>query len=250
MTNGFVSLVGAGPGDPDFLTQKAARRLREADLLLYDALVSVDVRALASKALSIDVGKRAGKVQTSQRDIERLLIEGARQGLKVVRLKGGDPFVFGRGGEEALALQAANIPFEIVPGVSTAIAAPALAGIPVTHRGLSPGFVVINGSDRDAVDALLSSIVPRSLTIVVLMGIGARAAIVERLLARGWDRDTPAAIVIGAATADMWTWRGEVAALPSVALPTSSAPGTIVIGDVAGLPIEVTNEWSVEHVRA
>jgi uroporphyrin-III C-methyltransferase/precorrin-2 dehydrogenase/sirohydrochlorin ferrochelatase len=247
---GFVSLVGAGPGDPDFLTLKAARRLREADLVLYDALVSVEARAIASKALLIDVGKRAGRDQTPQPEIERLLIEGAQQGLKVVRLKGGDPFVFGRGGEEALALQAAGIPFEVVPGVTTAIAAPALAGIPVTHRAISPGFVVLNGADLDAVDRVVSSIAPRSLTIVVLMGIGPRASIAARLVARGWDADTPAAIVIGAATAGMWTWRGALSALPSAALPPTSAPGTIVIGDVAALPIEMTTEWSVEHVRA
>lgn len=248
MTGGFVSLVGAGPGDPDFLTQKAARRLREADLVLYDALVSPAVRAVAARALQIDVGKRAGRDQAPQREIERLLIEGAQQGLKVVRLKGGDPFVFGRGGEEALALQAADVPFEVVPGVTTAVAAPALAGIPVTHRGVSPGFVVLNGSDAESFDRVISSIAPRSLTIVVLMGIGARASIRDRLIARGWDRDTPAALVLGAATPDMWTWRGTLAAL-SVVEP-GSAPGTIVIGDVAGLPIEINYQWSAEYVRA
>jgi uroporphyrin-III C-methyltransferase/precorrin-2 dehydrogenase/sirohydrochlorin ferrochelatase len=250
MANGFVSIVGAGPGDPDHLTQKAARRLREADLVLYDALVSKEVREIASKALLIGVGKRAGKEQTPQREIERLLIEGARQGLNVVRLKGGDPFVFGRGGEEALALQQAGVPFEIVPGVTTAIAAPALAGIPVTHRGLSPGFIVLNGSDLEAVDRVVSSIAPRSLTIVVLMGIGPRASIAERLIARGWDPETPSAIVIGAATNEMWTWRGPLSNLPATVLPSSPVPGTLVIGDVAGLPIEISNERSVEHVGA
>ena len=255
MANGFVSLVGAGPGDPDHLTQKAVRRLREADLVLHDALVSKEVREIASKALLIGVGKRAGKEQTPQREIERLLIEGARQGLNVVRLKGGDPFVFGRGGEEALALQEAGVPFEIVPGVTTAIAAPALAGIPVTHRGLSPGFIVLNGSDLEAVDRVASSIAPRSLTIVVLMGIGSRASIAERLIARGWDAATPAAIVIGAATEEMWSWRGELSQLSTAPLPRGTirlkpdAPGTIVVGDVVGLPIEIT-ERSVEHVRA
>lgn len=259
MANGFVSLVGAGPGDPDHLTQKAVRRLRDADLVLYDALVSKEVREIASKALLIDVGKRAGKEQTPQREIERLLIEGARQGLSVVRLKGGDPFVFGRGGEEALALQEAGIRFEVVPGVTTAIAAPALAGIPVTHRGVSPGFIVLNGSDFDAVERVAASIAPGALTIVVLMGLGPRASIADRLIARGWARDTPAAIIIGASTSDMWSWRGEVSQLATVVLPTirlepdaprTDAPGTIVIGAVAGLPIEISSERSVEHVRA
>ena len=250
MMPGFVSLVGAGPGHPDYLTQKAVRRLREADLVLYDALVLPDVWAIAEQALRIGVGKRAGGEQTPQRDIERLMIEGAQQGLKVVRLKGGDPFVLGRGGEEALALRAAGIPVEVVPGVSTAIAAPALAGIPVTHRSVSPGFVVVNGSDADAVDGVMSSIAPRSLTIVVLMGLRRRASIAERLMVRGWAPNTPAAIVMGAATPDMWTWRGELPQLASAPVPDSNAAGTIVIGDVTALSIEITDERGIDHVRA
>lgn len=250
MAPGFVSLVGAGPGDPDHLTQKAVRRLCEADLVLHDALVLPGVRALASRALLIDVGKRAGGKQTPQREIERLMIAAAQQGLKVVRLKGGDPFVFGRGGEEALALHAAGVPVEVVPGVTTAIAAPALAGIPVTHRSISPGFVVLNGSDVDAVDRVVSSIAPRSLTIVVLMGLRPRASIADRLVAVGWQRDTPAAIVTGAATPDMWTWRGELSELASAPLPASNAAGTIVIGDVAALPIEISDFRRVDDVRA
>lgn len=241
MSAGFVSLVGAGPGDPDYLTQKAARRLREADVVLHDALVAIEVRALAVNALQINVGKRAGGDQTSQREIERLLIDSAQQGLRVVRLKGGDPFVFGRGGEEALALQRAGVAFEIVPGVSSAIAAPALAGIPVTHRGVSAGFVVINGADLDATDRVLASIVPGVLTVVMLMAIGRRAPIARRLLARGWAPATPAAIVFGAATPGMQTWRGSLSDLQAVALPDSSAAGTIVFGDVAALPIELIN---------
>jgi uroporphyrin-III C-methyltransferase len=249
VSTGLVSLVGAGPGAPEHLTQKALRRLQEADLVLYDALVSGEVCALATRALRINVGKRAGRAQTPQREIERLLIEGAQQGLRVVRLKGGDPFVFGRGGEEALALQRAGIAVEIVPGVTTAIAAPALAGIPVTHRGVSSGFIVLTGSDLESVDRVLAGIVPGALTIVVLMGLAVRAQVRERLLARGWDPDTPAAIVLGAATPDMWTWRGPLSELARV-LPESSAPGTVVIGAVAGLPIEICDERRVAHVRA
>jgi uroporphyrin-III C-methyltransferase / precorrin-2 dehydrogenase / sirohydrochlorin ferrochelatase len=236
-SNGFVSLVGAGPGHPDYLTQKAVRCLQEAQVVLYDALVSDEVCALAATALRIDVGKRAGGEQTPQREIERLLIEAARQGQRVVRLKGGDPFVFGRGGEEALALQRAGIPFEIVPGVTTAIAAPALAGIPVTHRDLSPGFVVLTGSDPAAVERVAASIAPGSLTIVILMGIGARATIANLLIERGWAADTPTAIVLGAATPDMWTWRGSLTSLATAILPPTSAAGTIVIGSVAGLQL-------------
>jgi len=236
---GLVSLVGAGPGDPDHLTQKAVRCLRDADVVLHDALVSAEVCALAASALRINVGKRAGRGQTPQLEIERLMIEAAQQGLRVVRLKGGDPFVFGRGGEEALALQRAGIPFEIVPGITTAIAAPGLAGIPVTHRGVSSGFVVLTGSDLESVDRVLASIAPGSLTVVVLMGIGARAKVADRLVSRGWDVSTPAAIVLGAATPEMWTWRGRLADLATSLLPESSAAGTIVVGGVAGLPIAV-----------
>jgi uroporphyrin-III C-methyltransferase/precorrin-2 dehydrogenase/sirohydrochlorin ferrochelatase len=239
MGRGLVSLVGAGPGDPDHLTQKAVRCLRGADVVLHDALVSAEVCALAVNALLINVGKRAGREHTPQREIERLIIDAAQQGLRVVRLKGGDPFVFGRGGEEALALKHAGIPFEIVPGITTAIAAPGLAGIPVTHRGVSSGFVVLTGSDLESVDRVLSSIAPGSLTVVVLMGIGARAKVADRLVACGWHANTPAAIVLGAATPEMWTWRGRLADLGTSPLPDSSAAGTIVVGAVAGLPIAV-----------
>ena len=130
--------MGAGPGDPGFLTLRAAQRLREADVVYHDALVSLDVLALCRKdARLVPVGKRRASVLRPQRDIEAALIRDARQGLAVVRLKGGDPFVFGRGGEEALALLRSGISFEIIPGVSSGIAVPALAGIPLTHRGLS-----------------------------------------------------------------------------------------------------------------
>ena len=246
---GLVSLVGAGPGDPDHLTQKAVRRLRDADVVMHDALVSAEVCALAVNALLINVGKRAGREQTPQREIERLMIDAAQQGLRVVRLKGGDPFVFGRGGEEALALQHAGIPFEIVPGITTAIAAPGLAGIPVTHRGVSSGFVVLNGSDLESVDRVLASIDPGSLTVVLLMAIGARAKAADRLVGRGWDVETPAAIVIGAATPEMWTWRGRLADLGTTPLPESSAAGTIVVGEVAGLPIVVESLKGQDHVH-
>lgn len=250
MSAGFVSLVGAGPGDPDHLTQKAARRLREADVVLHDALVPDDVRALAVQALQIDVGKRAGGEQTPQREIERLLIDSAQQGLRVVRLKGGDPFVFGRGGEEALALQRAGIAFEIVPGVTSAISAPALAGIPVTHRGVSSGFIVINGADLETADNVLASIVPGVLTVVMLMAIGRRAQIAQRMLERGWDPATPAAVIFGAATPQMQAWRGSLSDLVTAALPESSAAGTIVFGEVAALPIEMINGIPVTEETA
>ncbi len=147
---GFVSLVGAGPGDPELLTLRAVDRLRAADLVLYDALVDRGALRHAPHAVHAYVGKRAGRHSIDQRTLERVMIRRALRGERVVRLKSGDPFVFGRGGEEALALAAAGVPCEIVPGVSAAVAAPALCGIPLTHRGLSAAFVVVSGHAEEA----------------------------------------------------------------------------------------------------
>lgn len=231
---GFVSLVGAGPGDPDLLTRRAEARLASADLVLYDALVAPEVLRLAPRAHLFFVGKRAGRPSISQRTIERLLVRAARRGQRVVRLKCGDPYVFGRGGEEVDALVAAGVPFEVVPGVSSAIAAPALAGIPVTHRGLSRGFAVVAGHSEATYGALLDGLAPGALTVVVLMGVAERAGIAARLVARGWAAATPAAIVLGASHANAFTWTGTLAALGSAALPAGRAelPGTLVIGAV------------------
>ena len=145
MTARVVSLVGAGPGDPGLLTRRAVQRLRHADLVLYDALVSREVLKIARRAQCFCVGKRAGRKAMRQETIHQLMIRAVRRGKRVVRLKGGDPFVLGRGGEEALALRAAGVAFEVVPGVTTAVAAPGLAGIPVTHRGLASAFLVVSG---------------------------------------------------------------------------------------------------------
>jgi uroporphyrin-III C-methyltransferase/precorrin-2 dehydrogenase/sirohydrochlorin ferrochelatase len=236
---GFVSLVGAGPGHPDYLTLKAARCLREADVVLYDALVAPDVLGLAVRAECVFVGKRAGRAQTPQATIDAAMIDAARQGRRVVRLKGGDPFVFGRGSEEALALQAAGVPYEIVPGVSSAVAAPALSGIPLTHRGIAGGVVVLTGADAATCAATLDALPPGLVTVVLLMSLGTRAGIVERLLVRGWPADMPAAMLLGAATPDAWTWRGPLAELATAAVAPDrfELPGTIVIGRVAGLPL-------------
>src|SRR5688500_6142367 len=145
MTIGRVSLVGAGPGDPELWAVRALRRVAEADLVLYDALVDVDGLRRATRAQCFCVGKRARRDSVPQETIHKLMIRAAKRGKRVVRLKGGDPFVFGRGGEEALALAMAGVPFEVVPGVTTAVAAPALAGIPITHPGVASGFLVLAG---------------------------------------------------------------------------------------------------------
>lgn len=233
---GFVWLVGAGPGDPELLTRRAARVLGEADLVLYDALVDTRALDLAPRARRFPVGKRAGRPSIRQETINRLLVRAARRGQRVVRLKCGDPFVLGRGGEEALALAAAGVAFEVVPGVSSAVAAPALAGIPVTHRGLAAGFVAVSGHAESAYGPVLDSLAPHSLTVVVLMGLASRAAVAARLLARGWSPLTPAAIVLGAATDSARTWTGTLGALGSAALENEAdAPGTIVVGAVVSL---------------
>lgn len=230
---GCVSLIGAGPGDPDLLTRRAARRLEEADLVLYDALVDPAVLELAPSAQRVFVGKRAGRPAVRQEFINRLLVRAARRGGRVVRLKGGDPFVFGRGGEEALALVAAGVPFEIVPGVSSAIAAPALAGIPVTHRGTATAFVVVSGHSPEAYSAVLASLAPQSATLIVLMGLGAATDIATLLLERGWQADTPAAVLYGASTeASKGCTRSLGSLSQGIEETRNGAPGTIVIGDV------------------
>ncbi len=238
---GAVSLVGAGPGDPELLTLRAVRRLHEADLVLYDALVPTEILAFASRARRFYVGKRAGRASIEQDAINRLMIREARRGHRVVRLKCGDPFVFGRGGEEALALAAAGIRCEIVPGLTTAVAAPALAGIPVTHRGLASAFVVVSGHSEAAFGPLLASLEPHSATVVVMMGLGQRDAIARVMTAAGWAAHTPVAVLLGASTAAAETWSGTLEGLPRASLPIRDhAPGTIVIGAVAGLSLHVS----------
>jgi uroporphyrin-III C-methyltransferase/precorrin-2 dehydrogenase/sirohydrochlorin ferrochelatase len=251
---GFVSIVGAGPGDPELLTLRAARRLGDADVVLHDALVSPGALALAPHALRVLVGKRSGRKSTPQEAIHRLMIRLAKRGLRVVRLKGGDPFVFGRGGEEALALGRAGVSFEVVPGLSSALAAPALAGIPVTHRGTSSAFTVVAGHSESSFGPVVDSLAPNSLTLVVLMGLGSRAALAARLLARGWKADTPAAILFAASTPEASRWAGRLDSLGDVAVgPERSgpheppeSPGTIVIGDVVALAAAIAPSESAD----
>ena len=231
---GLVSLVGAGPGDPELLTVKAARRLAEADLVLYDALVVPEVLDLAPRALRLLVGKRAGCPSVEQATINRLMIKHAARGRRVVRLKCGDPFVLGRGGEEALTLAAAGIPFEVIPGLTAAVAAPALSGIPVTHRGLASGFVVVSGHAETSYRPILETVTPHSLTLVVLMGLASRGPLARLLIARGWSAGTPTAVCVGAATDRAHTWIGTLDRLGAAPaeMDQGDAPGTIVIGEV------------------
>jgi uroporphyrin-III C-methyltransferase/precorrin-2 dehydrogenase/sirohydrochlorin ferrochelatase len=162
-------------------------------------------------------------------------VSAAALGKRVVRLKAGDPFVFGRGGEETLALAEAGVAHEVIPGISSALAAPALAGIPVTHRGLAAGFTVVSGHAESAYRPVVEGIRPGASTLVVLMGLGTRARLVELLLAAGWSGQTPAAAVVAASTPEAFTWVGELADLPAAVLPSHHAPGTLVIGPVVSL---------------
>ena len=247
---GHVSLVGAGPGDPALLTRKAIARLRAADLVLYDALIDDRILRYARKAQRFFAGKRAGKHAMTQQTIHAVMIRAARRGRRVVRLKGGDPFVFGRGGEEALALGRAGVPFDVVPGVSSAIAAPGLAGIPVTHRGVSSAFLVVSGHDDEAFRPAVEALPPNGATLVVLMGLGRSAAIAATLVERGWSPGTPAAIVVDASMANQRVWRGTLGQLAADGLDekgvvplftsgekrgTTPFSGTIIIGDVVAL---------------
>jgi uroporphyrin-III C-methyltransferase/precorrin-2 dehydrogenase/sirohydrochlorin ferrochelatase len=232
--SGFVSLVGAGPGDPELLTARAIDRLSRADLVLNDALVPDDLLRLAPKARRFYVGKRAGRHSIDQEGIHRLMIRAARRGDRVVRLKCGDPFVLGRGGEEALALDAAGVSFEVVPGLSSAIAGPALAGIPVTHRGVAAGFVVVSGHAESAYAPILDALPPAAATVVVLMGLATRGAIASFLVERGWPASTPAAIVLGASHPESATWTGTLATLGDAPTETDLA-GLLVIGPVVAL---------------
>lgn len=235
-TVGHVSLVGAGPGDPGLLTRKAVVTLRRADLVLYDALVDERVVAIARRAQRFFVGKRAGRHALSQHEIQQLLVSQAARGRRVVRLKGGDPFVFGRGGEEAQALERAGIPYDVVPGVTSAIAAPASAGIPVTHREHAGAFVVASGHDVELFTSTVHALKPGGITLVILMGLGRRTELAETLLNAGWSEDTPAAIVCEGTLPTQQVWRGSLDALrtASVAVDTGG-PAVIVVGAVAAL---------------
>jgi uroporphyrin-III C-methyltransferase len=230
-----VALVGAGPGDPDLLTVKAVRLLAEADVVVHDALVGDGVLALVPAGVElIDVGKRPGR-PVPQELISTLLVELARSGKRVVRLKGGDPYVFGRGGEEAQALLEAGIEFEVVPGITSAVAAPAAAGVPVTHRGIAAAFTVVTGHRRAGEpDVDWRSLAKVGSTVVVLMGVAQRATIAAELIAGGLAPSTPVAAVHSATTLDQIVARCR---LDELAATSIDAPAVLVIGPVAAMAL-------------
>lgn len=239
---GQVVLVGGGPGDPDLLTVGGLRALQQADVVLYDHLAPLASLAETKPgAKLIDVGKIPRGAQTGQAEINALLIQHATTGAMVVRLKGGDPFVLGRGSEEWIACAEAGIPVRVIPGVSSAIAGPELAGIPLTHRGVSQNFSVVSGHvgpEHPATTVNWDALAKSSGTIVILMGVAHLAEICSGLIARGMDPAMPAAIVARAASAHQQVVRGSLVDLPDLAANAGIEPPALtVIGQVVALEL-------------
>ena len=235
MAWGRVFLVGAGPGDPDLLTLKAAKALRSADVVLHDELVSAEIlRLIPANAELVNVGKRAGMKSTPQPEINQLLVRYARSGLQVVRLKGGDPFIFGRGGEELEALRQASIDVEIIPGVTAALGAAAAAQIPLTHRDLSSTLILVTGNSKQSNHiANWPDRLPSNATIVVYMPGNDLESLQQRLLSSGVAPGTPFAIISAATTQFERVHISTVADLSRS--PQLAAPKLLVIGEVVGL---------------
>lgn len=236
---GRVWLVGAGPGDPELLTVKAARLIREADVIVHDRLIGAEVLALAApKARLIDVGKRRSRHTLPQDDINQLLVALAQEGLDVVRLKGGDPFIFGRGGEELAALAAAGIAAQVVPGVTAALAAGAVAGTPLTHRGLAQAvtFVTAHGAGDRAPDLDYRALASRGQTLAIYMGVSTCAALASALIAAGREPSTP---VLAVENASLPSGRRVRAALGSIAEAVKGfeGPTLLIVGEVAALAL-------------
>ncbi len=233
IVRGRVFLVGAGPGDPELLTVRAHRLISRADVLAYDELVSEEILALApSDCERFPVGRRAGGCRHHDERIHPRVIERALAGNEVVRLKGGDPFVFGRGGEEAEELAAARIPFEIVPGISAALGAAAATGIPLTHRDCSTSVTLATAhaarEDKDTLAAL-----SRDGTLVLYMGLGRLAETAAALVAQGRSPSTPAAVISRATLPDQRDVRGTLADIADLARRAElPAPALLVVGDV------------------
>jgi uroporphyrinogen III methyltransferase/synthase len=240
---GTVYLVGAGPGDPGLLTLRAADLLARADVLVYDALVSPAILERAARADRVYVGKRGGEHTRTQDEINALLVELAGRYRTVVRLKGGDPFVFGRGGEEALVLRAAGVPFEVVPGITSGIAGPAYAGIPVTQRGVTSSVALVTGHEdptKDDTDLDWAHLARGVGTLVFYMGVGKMEDNFRRLVEGGRSPDTPAAAVEWGTYPRQRTVTGTLATLPArVREAGIGAPSVVVVGEVVALRDEL-----------
>jgi uroporphyrin-III C-methyltransferase len=232
---GKVWLVGAGPGDPDLLTLRAARLIMAAELIVHDGLVDPSILAMARPgARLISVAKRRSRHTMPQQDINALLVAEARAGQDVVRLKGGDPFVFGRGGEEAEACRAVGIPVEVVPGISAALGAAAAAQIPLTHRNSSSIVSFVAGQCKNLTEQDWSGLAGKGRTLVIYMGVATAEAIAEKLIADGLAPETPLAVIENASRPDMRVLRSPLAGLAAlVDQKRVKSPAVIVIGDVA-----------------
>jgi uroporphyrin-III C-methyltransferase len=237
MKQGKVYLVGAGPGDPELLTLKAVRAIGEADVILIDDLVSREVlRHARPQARVIEVGKRGGCRSTPQAFIEKLMVRLARSGRIVARVKGGDPFVFGRGAEEVLALQLAGIEVEVVSGLSAGIAVPAALGIPVTHRGLSEGVTFVTGHTGDGREPNWRALAASRTTLVIYMGVARVSAIVSGLLEGGLAGATPVAAIQNGSLPTQKSVVTTLADLPfAITLNNIGSPAVIVVGEVVRL---------------
>ncbi|MDR2187256.1 MAG: uroporphyrinogen-III C-methyltransferase [Azonexus sp.] len=238
LEKGKVWLVGAGPGDPDLLTLKAARLIRDADALVYDHLVGAGIVDLARPdARRIYAGKEASRHTQPQDAINRLLVDLAREKLSVVRLKGGDPFIFGRGGEELEILAASGIPFEVVPGVTAAAGCGAYSGFPLTHRDHAQAVTFVTGHLKDgSVNLDWPALARPRHTVVFYMGIGAAAEICRQMIAHGLPPTTPAAIVHNGTLADQQTLLATLGDLPQrLAASSIKPPALIVVGSVVKL---------------
>ena len=233
---GIVYLVGAGPGDPDLISLKGIKRLQQADVIIYDRLVHEDLLTYAPPwAERIYMGKEPENQQGAQQEIHALMVERAFMGKTVVRLKGGDPFVFGRGGEECQMLAKAGIPFEVVPGISSAIAVPAYAGIPLTYRKTAQSFTVITGHTcGDEPCGIEWDGLPRSGTLVILMGVQNMAVIASRLIQSGRSTGTPAAVIQWGTTNGQIVVTGTLADIAEKSIDIRP-PAVIVVGEVVNL---------------
>ncbi|GAC1679290.1 MAG: uroporphyrinogen-III C-methyltransferase [Ktedonobacteraceae bacterium] len=236
---GMVYLIGAGPGDPELITVKGLRALRRADVVLYDRLVSPELLHEArTDATLVYVGKGPGCHTMPQEEINATLVGFAQQGHSVARLKGGDPFVFGRGGEEAQVLVAAGIPFEIIPGITSAIAVPAYAGIPVTHRDYASSMTIVTGHEGKAVSPEINweALAALGGTLIVLMGVKALPHFTQRLIAGGLDATTPAAVIQEGTTANQRTVVGTLEDIAQGAADAGlTSPALTVIGSVVSI---------------
>ena len=249
---GFVSLVGSGPGDAELMTVKAVRLLQQADVVVYDRLVSADILDLIPKGVSrVSVGKEVGKHCVPQDQINETIVNLAKKGRQIVRLKGGDPYMFGRGGEEVIALRKNKIPFEVIPGVTAASGCSAYSGIPLTHRGLSRSVRFITGhfKNDEPLDINWQRVADPDCTLVIYMGLGNLSHICNSLIDAGLSSSTPAAAIENGTTKNQQRVLSQLDQLPEAVIQSElQAPVMIIIGEVVSLAEEL--DWFQASLEA